>query len=133
MIQQIAVFLENKEGQISKCCKALKEAHINLRSMSIADTKEFGILRVITDDSEKALSVLQSAGFLANLVNLVAVEVEDKSGALSNVLIALSDRGVNIEYMYSYASENGVAKIVFKTATPEKALEVLNSIGATVI
>ena len=99
MIKQIAVFLENREGRVSECCKVLKDAGINLRSMSIADTKDFGILRIITDDNELALSALKTAGFLSSLVELVAIEVPDKSGALADLLIALYEGGVNIEYM----------------------------------
>ena len=100
MLKQIAVFLENREGRVSACCKVLKQAGVNLRSMSIADTKEFGILRLITDDNEKALSALKGAGFLSSLVELVGLEVPDKSGALADMLIALESGGVNIEYMY---------------------------------
>ena len=133
MLKQIAVFLENKEGRVSACCKALKEAGVNLRSMSIADTKEFGILRLITDDNAKALVALKSAGFLSSLVELVGLEVPDKSGALADLLIALEEGGVNIEYMYSYAGKDGHANIGFKTSTPEKAVAVLQAAGAKVL
>ena len=133
MIKQIAVFLENREGRVSECCKVLKDAGINLRSMSIADTKDFGILRIITDDNELALSALKNAGFLSSLVELVAIEVPDKSGALAELLIALYEGGVNIEYMYSFAGSDNHAQIGFKTATPEKAVEILKNAGAKVI
>ena len=133
MIKQIAVFLENREGRVSECCKVLKDAGINLRSMSIADTKDFGILRIITDDNELALSALKTAGFLSSLVELVAIEVPDKSGALADLLIALYEGGVNIEYMYSFAGNDNHAQIGFKTATPEKAVEILKKAGAKVI
>ena len=133
MIKQIAVFLENKEGKASACCKVLKEANINLYALSIADTKEFGILRLITDDNEKALQVLKNAGFLSSMVELVGLEVPHKAGALSELLIDLGDGGVNVEYMYSYAEADGHAKIACKTATPEKAENVLKSVGAKVL
>ncbi|MBQ8229165.1 MAG: hypothetical protein IJZ32_00545 [Clostridia bacterium] len=133
MIKQIAVFLENKEGKASACCKVLKEADINLYALSIADTKEFGILRLITDDNEKALQVLKNAGFLSSMVELVGLEVPHKAGALSELLIDLGDGGVNVEYMYSYAEADGHAKIAFKTATPEKAIAILQSKGAKII
>ena len=133
MIKQIAVFLENREGRVSECCKVLKDAGINLRSMSIADTKDFGILRIITDDNELALSALKTAGFLSSLVELVAIEVPDKSGALADLLIALYEGGVNIEYMYSFAGNNNHAQIGFKTSTPEKAIAVLQNAGAVVL
>ncbi len=133
MIKQVAVFLENREGRVSDCCKVLKDAQVNLRSMSIADTKEFGILRILADDNEKALQALRTAGFLSSIVELVAVEVPDKSGALAELLIALYEGGINIEYMYSFAGANGRAQIGFKTATPENAVEILKTMGATVL
>ncbi len=133
MIKQIAVFLENKEGKASACCKVLKEAGVNLYALSIADTKEFGILRMITEDNAKALSALKSAGYLSSEVELVGLEVPDKAGALAELLIALGDSGVNVEYMYSYAGVDGHAKIAFKTATPEKAVSVLKEAGAKIL
>ncbi|MBQ7924311.1 MAG: hypothetical protein IJ329_03290 [Clostridia bacterium] len=133
MVKQIAVFLENREGRLSDCCKVLKQADVNLNSLSIADTKEFGIVRLIVDDSDKALSALQAAGFLSSVVELVAIEVPDKAGALADELIALSDSGVNIEYMYSFAGKDGHANIGFKTSMPEKAVAVLQAAGAKVL
>ena len=133
MIKQIAVFLENREGRVSECCKVLKDANVNLRSMSIADTKEFGIMRLITNDNDTAMKALKGAGFLASVVDLVALEVPDKSGALAEMLIALYEGGVNIEYMYSFAGENGHAQIGFKTNTPETAVAILENAGAKVL
>lgn len=131
MIKQIAVFLENEEGKASACCKVLKDAGINLLALSIADTQDFGILRILTGDNEKALQALKNAGYLASLVELVGVEVPNQSGALADLLILLG--GINVEYMYSYAEADGHAKIAFKTATPEKAVEILLAAGAKVV
>ena len=131
MIKQIAVFLENEEGKASACCKVLKDAGINLLALSIADTHDFGILRILTGDNEKALQALKNAGYLASLVELVGVEVPNQSGALADLLILLG--GINVEYMYSYAEADGHAKIAFKTATPEKAVEILLAAGAKVV
>ncbi len=133
MIKQIAIFLENEEGKASACCKILKEAGVNLCALSIADTREFGILRIITDDNDVALGALRSAGFLASQVELVGLEVPHETGALSNLLIALGDGGVNVEYMYSYAEVDGRAKIAFKTNAPEKAVAILEKAGAKVL
>ena len=133
MIKQIAVFLENREGRVSECCQVLKNANVNLRSMSIADTKEFGILRLITNDNDAAMVALKGAGFLASIVELVALEVPDKSGALAEMLIALYEGGVNIEYMYSFAGENGHAQIGFKTNAPKTAVDILERVGAKVL
>ncbi len=133
MIQQIAIFLENEEGKASACCKILKEAGVNLCALSIADTREFGILRIITDDNEKALKALRGAGFLSSQVELVGVEVPHETGALSDLLIVLGDNGVNVEYMYSYAEVDGHAKIAFKTNEPEKAIAILQKAGAKIL
>lgn len=133
MIKQIAVFLENEAGKASACCKVLKDAGVNLYALSIADTKEFGIMRIITEDNAAALSALKSAGYLCSEVDLVGVEVPDRAGALSDLLIALGKGGISVEYMYSYAGVDGHAKIAFKTAMPEKAIVILNEIGAKVI
>ena len=124
MIKQIAVFLENKEGRASACCKVLKDAGVNLLALSIADTKEFGILRMITDDNEKALSVLQGAGFLSSMVELVGLEVPDQSGALSDLLIELGEAKINVEYMYGLSVGGEEASIVVKTSDVDKADEV---------
>ena len=131
MIKQIAVFLENEAGKASGCCKILKEADINLLALSIADTQDFGIMRLITENNEKALAALKGAGYIASEVELVAVEVPDKAGALSDLLIALG--GVSVEYMYSYAGVDGHAKVAIKTADPAKAIAALNKVGATLI
>ena len=133
MIKQIAVFLENKEGKASACCKVIKEAGVNLYALSIADTKEFGILRMITDNNAVALSALKNAGFLSSEVDLVGLEVPDKAGALSDLLIVLGDNNINVEYMYSFAGVDGHAKIAFKTAETEKAINVLQAAGAKII
>ena len=133
MIKQIAVFLENKAGKASACCKVLKDANVNLLALSIADTQDFGILRMITEDNAKALAALKDAGYISSEVELVGLEVPDKAGALSELLIALGDGGISVEYMYSYAGVDGHAKIAFKTATPEKAVELLQKAGAKLI
>ncbi len=133
MIKQIAIFLENEEGKASACCKILKDAGVNLCALSIADTREFGILRIITDDNDKALAALRGAGFLASQVELVGLEVPHEAGALSNLLIALGDGGVNVEYMYSYAEVDGHAKIAFKTNETEKAVALLQKVGAKIL
>ena len=133
MIKQIAIFLENQAGKASVCCKVLKDAGVNLTALSIADTKEFGILRIITDDNAKAMEALKAAGYLCSEVELVGLEIPHESGALADLLIALGEGGVNVEYMYSFATSGGVAEIAFKTAQAEKAVEILKAAGAKVV
>ena len=127
------MFLENKEGRASACCRVLKDAGVNLLALSIADTKDFGILRLLTEDNTKAVAALKAADFLCSEVELVGLEVPDKAGALSDLLISLGESGVNVEYMYSYAETDGQAKIVFKTAQVEKAMQVLTAAGAKLV
>lgn len=133
MINQIAVFLENRKGRIGDCCEVLKHAGVNLCSMSIADTTDFGILRMMTDDNDKALTSLKAAGFMCAAVPLVAMQVPDKPGALADILIALDKAGVNIEYLYSFAGAGDNAHIGFKTNEPMKAERVLNEAGVKII
>ena len=88
---------------------------------------------MITDNNAKALEALKEGGFLSSEVELVGLEVPDKAGALSDLLIVLGDNNINVEYMYSYAGVDGHAKIAFKTAVPDKAIEVLKRVGANII
>ena len=133
MINQLAVFLENRKGRIGDCCKVLRDAGINLSSMSIADTTDFGILRLMTNDSDKAFEVLKRSGFMCAMVSLVAMRVPDRPGALADILIALDEAGVNIEYLYSFASDNGSAHIGFKTNDADKAASLLVKLGVEVL
>ena len=133
MINQLAVFLENRKGRIGDCCKVLKDAGVNLSSMSIADTTDFGILRLMTDDNEKAAAVLRRSGFMCASVSLVAIRVPDRPGALADILIALDEAGINIEYLYSFASDTGSAHIGFKTNDSEAAVKLLGKLGVEVL
>ena len=125
MINQIAVFLENRKGRIGDCCEVLKHAGVNLCSMSIADTTDFGILRMMTDDNDKAESALAAAGFTTARGNLVGIEVPDKPGSLTATLGKLSEEGVNLEYVYSYSRSGGKALILFKTDDVARAEALL--------
>ena len=133
MINQLAVVLENRKGRIGDCCKGLRDAGINLSSMSIADTTDFGILRLMTNDNDKAFEVLKRSGFMCAMVSLVAMRVPDRPGALADILIALDEAGVNIEYLYSFASDNGSAHIGFKTNDADKAASLLVKLGVEVL
>ncbi len=100
-IKQISVFLENTPGHLESVCKVLADAEINLNTITIAETKDYGIVRTIVDNPEKAAAVLKENGFFAKLVDVLAIEVEDKPGALLKLLKHTSDVGLNIEYMYA--------------------------------
>ncbi len=126
LVNQIAVFLENRKGRVGDFARVLATNKIDLVSMSIADTKEFGILRAITSDNNLAVKSLREAGFTVTSSDLIGIEVEDRAGGLSSVLLLLDDGGVGIEYLYSYAkTETNRAIIILKVANNEVALEVI--------
>lgn len=126
LVKQIAVFLENKKGRLNSLVGSISNAGINMKALNIADTSDFGIVRLVTDDNEKALQIIKDAGFTASIVDLVGIEVEDKIGSLSSVLDALSQNEVSIEYMYSFTYKVSKTLILFKTDDIETAQKVLN-------
>ena len=122
LVNQIAVFLENRTGRLLSLSKALSDSGIDLVSLNIADTSDFGIVRMITSDNEKAAKALKEAGFVVKQTELVSIEVDDTPGGLTKVLEALGDSDIDIEYLYSYAKSNSSkASILFKTSDIEKA------------
>jgi hypothetical protein len=133
-VKQIAVFLENKKGRLSEMTKVLSDAGIDLVALTIADTKEFGIVRFITKDNEKVLKVLKENGYTATETKLLGVEVSDVPGGLHGVLKILGENGIEIEYLYSFArTGKDKAVILFKVDATEKAAEVLKTGGVGLI
>lgn len=125
MVNQIAVFLENRKGRIYEFSKVLAVANIDLINMSIADTKEFGILRAVTSDNAGAVKCLKEAGFTVAQNDLLGIEVSDAPGGLCEVLKLFYEADVDIEYLYSYAKTNeGKAFILIKADNVEKALDI---------
>jgi hypothetical protein len=125
-VEQISVFLENKSGRLAEVTQILGDGGVNLRAMTIADTADFGILRLVADDSKKALQVLDKGGFTAKVTAVLAVEVPDKPGGLAQVMRVFSENGVNIEYLYvslERTKENAV--IIFKVADIDRGAKVL--------
>ncbi len=100
-LKQISVFLENTPGHLEGVCKAVADAGVNLRTITIAETKEYGIVRAIVDKPEEAAAALKEAGFFAKIIEVLAVEVDDTPGALLSILKKASVAGLNIEYMYA--------------------------------
>ena len=125
-LTQLSVFLENKPGQISLPCKALAKAGINILTLSLSDTQQFGILRLIVRDWRKARTVLEQAGCVVNLTEVIAIEVANRPGGLAELLELIEREGVNIEYMYAFTfGRNQKAVMVFRFDDPYKALELL--------
>ena len=134
LVNQIAVFLENRQGRIFELTEALKKANINMLVMSIADTSDYGILRAVTDDNAKAIKALKEAGFTVNSTDLVGIEVEDKPGGLAEVLKVLDQGGIDIEYLYSFKKANdGNAIILFKVADIDKTIEIVKKSGVKLL
>ena len=124
-VNQIAVFLENRKGRLHALLGALSDTNVNVESLNIADTRDFGIVRLVTDDNDKAQAALTAAGFTTARGDLVGIEVPDKPGSLTATLGKLSEEGVNLEYVYSYSRSGGKALILFKTDDAERAEALL--------
>ncbi|MCF0136168.1 MAG: ACT domain-containing protein [Lachnospiraceae bacterium] len=128
-IRQLSVFVENKPGALVDIVAALAQAKIDIRAMSVADTNDFGILRLIVSDVEATKEVL-SAGYLYNVTDVVAVEMKDESGALSGILNVLGAAQINLEYMYAFTAPTAHgAYVVLRVADNEAAQEALTAAG----
>ena len=115
MIRQISVFIQNDSGRLAHVLKTLKEADINIRSLTIAETADYGIMRLILQDTDKGLKALKDAKIMANETNVMAVEIPDKPGGLSKLADLLADANIDIEYAYSFLPQNtSNAIIIFK-------------------
>ena len=133
-VEQISIFLENKPGTLQQATRVLKDANINIRTLSVAETADFGILRLIVNDVEKANKVLKDSGFQVSKTPVVAVEVPDRPGGLHSVMEAVSKEGINVEYLYAFVEKSGEnAVIIFRFDNPEKAIDVLTKKNFTVI
>ena len=129
-VEQIAVFLENKSGRLAEITSILAENKVNIRALSVADTSDFGILRLIVDKVEIAKAALKEKGFTVSKTNVLAVEVADKVGGLATVLKSIEVAGLNVEYMYAFvnkSSENAV--LIFRFEEMDRAIETLQNAG----
>lgn len=133
-VEQISIFLENKSGRLAEITRILGDAGINIRALSLADTSDFGILRLIVNDVEKAKSVLKESGFTVNKTEVVAVEVPDNPGGLSHILHALDTDQINVEYMYAFVENcGGNAVLIFRFDDTDKAIGVLKGQGFNIL
>lgn len=133
-IQQLSLFLENEPGQILRPCRTLADAGVDIRTLCVADTKQFGILRLIVSDCEKALAALKDAGYVATVTEVVALEAPDKPGGLAGVIELLENSGVNIEYMYAFPFGRGAtATLIFRFDQPDAAIRLLHDAGLNVL
>ncbi len=133
-IQQLSVFLENKPGSLKKALGALADAKVNISTLALADTKEFGILRLLIKDSEKGKAALEKGGFTVKQTEVLAVEVEDRPGGLAAVLAPVEAAGVNVEYMYAFSTgTKGKAVLIFRFSDLDKAIQALKGAGMNVL
>ena len=120
-VKQLAVFIENKSGRVSEVTDLLGRGGINIRGFSVADTADYGILRLVVDDPDRACGLLRDAGFTVREDSVICLLLEDKPGGLARVLKVVSDAGVNIEYVYSLVS----TYVVLTVTDPDRAIELL--------
>jgi hypothetical protein len=125
-IKQISVFIENKKGRLADVTEILSGGGINIRALFLADTTDFGVLRMIVTDNEKALNLLKDNDIVAQETDVIAVEVEDKPGGLHKILKLLGGNDINIEYMYAFVEKKASnAVVIIKIDEQKKAIEVL--------
>jgi hypothetical protein len=133
-VEQITIFLENKPGGMEKVTKILKDAPINIRTLAVADTSDFGIVRLIVDNVELATKVLKESGFTVSRTTVVAVEVPDRPGGLHSILEILAKENINIAYMYAFVEKSGEnAVMLFRFDQQDAAIDVLLKNGITVL
>ena len=125
IINQLAVYSQNEVGKLLPIIETLGSNGINIESLNIADTAEYGIVRMLTSDNEKAQKILQEKGFISTITSLVGVEVADEAGELSKTLEKLAANKIDIEYIYSYSRKDGKALILIKTEKIKEAEELL--------
>lgn len=134
MIRQLSVFIENKTGKLSAVLKLIKESKIDIRAMNIADTNDFGILRLILSDVDKAASVLRENEYALTVTDVIAIDVENTPGGLADALSVLENDGVSVEYMYASLSGTGQdAHIVIRVDDNKKATDSLSAKGYKLI
>lgn len=133
-VEQLAVFLENKSGRLAEITSILADNGINIRALSVADTADFGILRLIVDKVELAKKVLKENGFTVGKTNVLAVEVPDRTGGLATVLKSIETAGLNVEYMYAFVNKTGEnAVLIFRFEEMDKAIDSLQRAGFTIL
>jgi len=133
-VEQIAVFLENRSGRLAEITSIIAENNINIRALSVADTADFGILRLIVDKVEEAEKALKEKGFTVGKTTVIAVEVPDRTGGLAEVLDCVQKIGLNVEYMYAFVNKTGEnAVLIFRFDDMTMAINSLQENGFTIL
>lgn len=133
-LKQLSLFLENQPGHLEKACRVLACGGVNVETMALADTEQYGILRFLVRDWKNGLKILASAGMAANVTDVVAVAVPDQPGGLADLLAVLTESGVNIEYMYGFPSRRAaLSVIVLRLDNPDRGIEKILASGLRVL
>ena len=133
-IQQLSVFIENKPGRMAEVTEVLAEAQVDIRAISVADTRDFGILRVIVDKPQEAVEALKAHGMTVTLTKVIAVGIDDKPGAFSKAVRLLSNEGFDVEYMYAFVSPKAdTAYVILRVQDNQKAILALQQGGIPVV
>ncbi len=128
-VKQISVFIENKKGKLAEATRFIADHDINLRALSIADTQDFGILRIICDDPKNAQAVLQDGGFITTATDVLAAAISDTPGSLATILEVLSEEGVIVEYTYAFNTSKAGAYMIFRVDDNQIASAALAGAG----
>ena len=133
-VKQISIFLENKAGQLAQATRILAEKQINLRALSIADTQDFGILRIITENPDRAVAELKQADYITKVTDVLAVAIADEPGSMAHILEILAQAEVSVEYAYAFTSSKaGTAYMIFRVDDNRKAASALSEANITVV
>lgn len=131
---QISVFLENKSGRLAEVTRVLGDSGVNMRALCVADTADFGVLRMVVDKPDHAFKVLQENGFAASKTDVIAAEVPDRPGGLAHILEVLAARDINIEYMYCFVEMAGASAIdIFRVEQVDEAIAALSEAGVELV
>lgn len=128
-VKQISVFIENKKGKLAEATRYIAENNINLRALSIADTQDFGILRIICDDPSAANAALQAGGYITAVTDVLAAAISDRPGSLAAILEVLAEENVVVEYTYAFLSAKSEAYMIFRVDDNQKAAAALAGAG----
>ena len=133
MIEQITVFLENREGRLAKMCRCIADAGVNMSALTIADTSEYGVVRIVCDDPAKAVEALEAGGYRAIATKVVAVAVPNRPAGLAELLDVLDKLDLNIEYVYCFSLRGDQAVDVLRFQDADKAAEAIKAAGITLL
>jgi len=133
LIKQLSVFIENREGRLEKVLDTLKKSDINIISLSLADTADYGLLRLIVSNPELGKDTLRKNGFSAMLTDVMAIKLSHQVGQLQELLLVICKASINIEYMYALSTGKDDASIILKTSDVDKAVELLEAEGVEII